>query len=216
MRLIAIEGGIAAGKSTTIEPLATELTKLTGEKWTNIKEPVDEDPEFLRLLNQFIDHPTDANKRAEFQMYITRCRYKLLQDIPDGNYLIERSLFSDLVFTQCNMLSTEGPSGAYTAAYYDIKQHLNTYPKVDLVVYLNRDPEACYESMKKRDRVGEDAYGVEYFKDLHNFHLTCLPQITRMYDTKYLEIQSGKMFPDPRIVAHYIATSMELKANYDN
>jgi deoxyadenosine/deoxycytidine kinase len=201
MKLIAIEGGISAGKSTLLPALSAHMKELTNEEWNVIKEPVDEDQEFHRLLKQFIDNPTDANKRAEFQMYMTRQRHDLLQEIPDGNYIIERSLFSDLVFTQCNMLSTEGPTGAYQASYYDIKEHLNTYPKVDLVVYLDREPEACLNSMKMRDRDGEAAYHLDYFEDLHRFHMTCLPQITRIYNTKYLPIQLGWSFPDARIVA---------------
>ena len=204
MKLIAIEGGISAGKSTLLPALSIHMKELTGLDWDIIKEPVDEDPEFHRLLKQFIENPNDANKRAEFQMYMTRQRYDLLKDIPDGNYIIERSLFSDLVFTLCNMLSTEGPTGAYQAAYYDIKQHLNTYPKVDLVVYLNREPEACLNSMKMRDRDGESAYSLDYFKDLHNFHLSCLPQATREYDAGYLEINLGWMYPDSRIIAPMI------------
>lgn len=208
MRIIAIEGNVAAGKSTLVDSLARHLGNYTPEEWVVIKEPVDEDPEFHRLLKQFIENPTNANMRAEFQMYITRSRQSLLKDIPDGNYVIERSLFSDLVFTQCNMLSTEGPTGAYQAAYYDIKDHLNGYPQIDLVVYLDRNPEACYNAMVGRNREGEDGYSLEYFQDLHNFHKACLPQITREYKTKYLEVKLGWMFPDARIVAPMIMDSL--------
>ncbi|WP_028022253.1 deoxynucleoside kinase [Enterovibrio calviensis] len=204
MQIVAIEGGIAAGKSTLIASLANHLTTLTGDTWETVKEPVDEDPEFHRLLKQFIDNPNDADKRAEFQMYITRTRQKLLASLPDGNYIIERSLFSDLVFTQCNMLSTEGATGAYQAAYYDIKEHLKAYPKIDLVVYLNRSPEACYNAMVGRNREGEEGYTLEYFQDIHSFHKACLPQITRTYGTKYVETDLGWKFPDARLIAPMI------------
>lgn len=205
MKIVAIEGGIASGKSTLIGKLPELLTIMSGEEWVAIKEPVDEDPEFKRLLEQFINNPTDANKRAEFQMYITRSRQGLLKDIPDGNYIIERSLYSDLVFTQCNMLSTEGPTGAYQAAYYDIKDHLKDYPRVDLVMYLNRDPDACLKSMKDRDRGSEGCgYSLEYFEDLHNFHMACLPQITRAYGCKYRPVCLDDRFADPDFIAHLI------------
>jgi len=209
MKIIAIEGNVAAGKSTLVEALASHLTTLTSEEWGTIKEPVDEDPEFHRLLKQFIAHPTDANKRAEFQMYITRSRQGLLRDLKDGNYIVERSLFSDLVFTQANMLSTEGPTGAYQAAYYDIKDHLLGYPKVDLVVYLDRSPEACYNAMVGRARDGESGYTLDYFTDLHNFHKACLPQIAREYGSCYLNIDLGWMFPDARIVAPLVLESIK-------
>lgn len=201
MKIVAIEGNIASGKSTIINPLAIHMSAMTGEEWSVVKEPVDTDPEFHRLLTQFIDNPTDANKRAQFQRYITRSRQSLLKELPEGNYVVERSLFSDLVFTQANMLSTEGPTGEYQAAYYDIKDHLKDYPQVDLVVYLDRNPKACYQSMLERSRVGENGYNLDYFEDLHNFHKTCLPQITREYGTKYLEVELGNMFSDARILA---------------
>lgn len=204
MKIVAIEGGIASGKSTLVEPLAIQMAAITGNEWSVVKEPVDTDPEFHRLLTQFIDNPTDANKRAEFQMYITRSRQALLKDLPDGNYVVERSLFSDLVFTQANMLSTEGPTGAYQASYYDIKDHLKEYPQIDLVVYLDRNPKACFQSMLERDRAGENGYSVTYFEDLHRFHLACLPQIAREYNTQFINIELGNMYANPEIVAQSV------------
>lgn len=195
MKIIAIEGGIGAGKSTLVKRLGEIL-----DDWKVIQEPVDSDPEFHRLLKQFIDNPTDADKRAEFQMYITRVRQAMLKDLTNGNYIIERSLYSDLVFTQCNMLSTEGPTGAYMSAYYDIKSHLKDYPRIDTVIYLSRDPEECLKSAMKRDRAGEDAYQLDYFKDLHNYHLCCLPQICREYGAKYLIHDCGQGFPNPELI----------------
>lgn len=201
MKIIAIEGPIASGKSTLMESLPAEMEKLTGDKWVTLKEPVDSDPEFHRLLKQFIENPTDANKRAEFQLYVTRTRHKQLQGLPDGNYIIERSLYSDLVFTQCNMISTEGPTGEYQAAYYDIKDHFKTYPQVDEVLYLNRDAHACMQSANDRSRDGEGGYQVEYFQDLELFHMAVLPQACRMYGASYKQIDLGTSFPDPKTIA---------------
>lgn len=195
MKIISIEGGIGAGKSTLVKRLGEIL-----EGWEVIQEPVDSDPEFHRLLKQFIDNPNDADKRAEFQMYITRVRQAMLKNLPDGNYIIERSLYSDLVFTQCNMLTTEGPTGAYTAAYYDIKKHLKEYPVINNVIYLSRCPTACLKSTMERDRAGEDAYSLSYFEDVHRFHQSCLPQICREYGAKYHEVDCGDQFANPELI----------------
>ena len=209
MKIVAIEGGISAGKSTLLPALAIHMTAKTGSDWSIIKEPVDENPEFHRLLKQFIANPTDANKRAEFQMFITRTRHALLQGIEDGNYLIERSLYSDIVFTQANMLSTEGPTGEYQASYYDIKEHFKTYPRIDVVVYLDRNPAACLASMRQRDRSGEgDGYTLEYFEDLNNFHLACLPQVTRTYGAKFFSHKLGNRFADARILSEEIVQTL--------
>jgi deoxyadenosine/deoxycytidine kinase len=209
MKLVAVEGPIAAGKSTLIKTLPEALNAATGEEWTSILEQCDLDMEFNRLLKQFLDHPTDANKRAEFQRYVTRSRFNLLKDLPDGNYVIERSLYSDLVFTQCNMMGTEGPTGEYQAAFYDIKEHMADYPPVDLVVYLSRDSEACIASAVERSRDGEDAYDLDYFEDLHRYHLTVLPQACRMYGADLHVVELGDSYPVPEAVAADIAGALQ-------
>lgn len=174
MKLIAVEGNIGCGKSTVLPTLAAEL----GFKF--IQEPVD-DPRFLELLDQFTKHPHDTKKRLEFQQYITKRRAELLKDIPDGNYLIERSLFSDLIFSQVNMLSMERPEGEYLGYYYDIIKRLEDYPKVDAVVYLQTTPRVCWERMKSRGRSAEEGTPLSYLSDLSRYHDAGLPQICREY-----------------------------------
>jgi len=60
MKIVAIEANIAAGKSTLLEPLAAALSDKTGAYWNVLKEPVDEDPVFLELLQVFVENPHDA------------------------------------------------------------------------------------------------------------------------------------------------------------
>lgn len=186
MKIIAIEANIAAGKTTLLEPLTKALSQKMGINWQVIREPVDEDPIFLELLRAFIENPNDADTRVAFQLYITRSRQALLQDIPDGNYVIERSLFSDIVFCHANFLATEQPSASYMSYFYQIKNYLKSYPPIDLVVYIDRDPESCFNACLARGRTGEDSYTLDYFIDLKAFHDACLPQITRQYGSKLL------------------------------
>lgn len=201
MKIVAIEANIAAGKSTLLEPLAQSLSKITNEIWHVLKEPADEDPVFIELLKIFTEHPDDADARVAFQLYITRCRQRLLQEITDGNYIIERSLFSDIVFCQANFLTTEKPSSRYLSYFYQIKEYLKSYPKIDLVVYIDREVEACYNACMERGRQGEDKYTLEYFKDIKAFHDACLPQITRQYASKLLTYEVGSGFASPEILA---------------
>ncbi|MTH44992.1 deoxynucleoside kinase [Intestinirhabdus alba] len=205
MRIIAIEANIAAGKTTLIEPLAKKLAETTGVCWNVIKEPVDEDPVFLNLLQLFVDNPHDADARVAFQLYITQSRQKLLQNIPDGNYIIERSLFSDIVFCHVNFLMTEQPSAKYMSYYYKIKAFLKSYPQIDLVVYLNRDAESCFRSCQMRGRPGESKYTLDYFRDIKSFHEACLPQIVRQYNSRLLEHATGSNYADPAALASDIA-----------
>lgn len=200
MRIIAIEANIGAGKSTLLDPLRKELELWSGEDWEVIIEPIDQDPEFHRLLKVFVANPDDADKRVEFQKYITAQRQELLRGLPDGNYLLERSLFSDLVFSQCYFLTAERPSAHYMDYYYDIKRRLKDYPQIDLVLYLDRDADACAKSIKTRGRDGE-SYPLEVLEDLKRFHDACLPQICREYNTKFVKVDLGKEYALPSVIA---------------
>jgi len=197
VKIVAIEANIAAGKSTLLVPLAAALTEKTGANWSVIKEPVDEDPVFLELLQVFVENPHDADARVAFQLYITASRQRLLNNIPEGNYVIERSLFSDIVFCHVNFLMTEQPSARYMSYFYQIKDNLQRYPHIDLVVYIDRDATACFNDCMARARPGEDKYTLDYFEDVKAFHDACLPQITRQYGSTLLthRVQSGFACP---------------------
>lgn len=182
MKLIAVEGNIGSGKSTVLPQLAQEIG------FEFIQEPVD-DPKFLELLEGFTKNPSSTSKRLEFQQYITSRRADLLKDIPDGNYIIERSLYSDLVFSQVNMLGMERPDGAYLSYYYDIKDRLKDYPQVDAVVYLKTSPLICHKRMQERGREEEKGTPLIYLADVSRFHDACLPQICREYGADFMRFE---------------------------
>lgn len=209
MKIVAVEANISAGKTTLLDPLAQELSQLMGTTWKVIREPVDEDPIFLELLQIFVENPDDADARVAFQLYITRNRQALLSNIPEGNYIIERSLFSDLVFCHANFLMTEQPSASYMSYFYQIKNYLQSYPKIDLVVYIDRDVESCFNACMARGRAGEGGYTLDYFKDLKAFHDACLPQITRQYGTKLVTHKIETGFACPNEVAQVIIGSIQ-------
>lgn len=204
MKIVSIEANIAAGKTTLLEPLAEALSQKTGATWHVLKEPVDEDPVFLELLRVFVDNPHDADARVAFQLYITHSRQNILKNIPDGNYIIERSLFSDIVFCHVNFLMTEQPSAKYMSYFYHIKDYLKSYPKIDLVVYIDRDAESCFEACQRRGRPGESGYTQAYFDDIKAFHDACLPQITRQYGSTLLTYPVSSDYANPDELANSV------------
>lgn len=181
-RFISIEGNIGTGKSTLIPKLVAELNEQDDYvQWQEIQEPVD-DPKFMELLQEFYDKPNCTIARLEFQMYITERRARLVQDLrKDQSYIIERSLLSDLVFSQANFLSMECPEGKYLTYYYDIKRRLKEYPFLSDVLYLRCDPKISLGRVQQRGRGGEGDIPLSYMEDVHNFHEACLPQICREY-----------------------------------
>ena len=180
---VAVEANIAAGKSTLLPKLAAELD------WDPIQEPA-EDPEFARLLTDFTTHPKDAGKRIAFQQYITDRRAQIVQELPKNrNYLIERSLYSDLIFTQANFLSMENPDERYMLHYCDIQRRLNDYPVISAVVYLSTSPETAHERLLSRARSAEDGTPLNYIRDIHHYHEAILPQVCRSMNTPLITVE---------------------------
>ncbi|NQZ91650.1 MAG: deoxynucleoside kinase [Moritella sp.] len=183
-KLVAIEGNIGVGKSTLLPLLAKELTEHDNADWQLILEDVDSDPEFQRLLQAFT---VDPARRIEFQRYITNKRSDICKDLdPAFNYIIERSLFSDLVFCQANLAEACRPDGKDLDYYYDIQTKLVDYPRVSAVVYLRCEAETAYTRMLSRARDAEQGTPREYLQLISDCHDTFLPHICRKYDTVLL------------------------------
>ncbi|AMO56450.1 hypothetical protein GZ77_06595 [Endozoicomonas montiporae] len=174
---VAVEANIAAGKSTLLPKLAEALD------WDPIQEPA-EDPEFARLLGEFTKNPTVSGNRIRFQSYITQRRAEIVENLPaNRNYLIKRSLYSDLIFTQANFLSMEQPDTEFMLHYCEIQKRLKDYPRISAVVYLHTTPEKAHERLQSRGREAEDGTPFEYIRDIHNYHEAILPQICASMNT---------------------------------
>ncbi|USD39448.1 MULTISPECIES: deoxynucleoside kinase [Ferrimonas] len=185
-KLIAIEGNIGVGKSTLLPKLADRLSNLDDRPWRLIIEEVDTDPEFQRLLKAFTNDPS---QRINFQRYITNKRAETCQDLDPGfNYIIERSLFSDLVFCQANLAEACRPDGKDLDYYYDIQDKLEDYPQVSAVVYLKSDPIVSYERMLSRGRDAEVGTPQSYIQLISDCHNTFLPHICDKYNTQLLTV----------------------------
>ena len=159
---IHIEGNIGAGKSTLLNYLKDNLE-------CNIsQEPVGEWMK-MDLLDKFykdIDRWSFA-----FQMNCFISRAHQVDQLPDGNNLIERSILSDKIFAQnCfnnnNMELTE----------FDIYNKWSNWlyekvcKEVKNIIYLRSTPNVSYERIKKRNRDGENGIPLSYLKQLHNLH----------------------------------------------
>ncbi|WP_263078964.1 deoxynucleoside kinase [Endozoicomonas sp. Mp262] len=197
---VAIEANIAAGKSTLLPKLAAELD------WDPIQEPVD-DPEFTRLLEAFTRNPTDSLRRIEFQQYITERRASIVESLPTNrNYLIERSLYSDLIFTQANFLFMDQPDERYMLHYCEIQKRLKDYPTIGAVVYLKTTPEVAHDRLLKRARIAESGTPLDYIRDIHHYHEAILPQICRSMKTPLITIDWNDYGCERELAKTIIAT----------
>lgn len=186
MKIVCVEGNIGAGKST----LLPELAEVLG--YVYLLEPVDQDDEFKRLLGLFCANPASVGARNDFQMYLTNQRADMLKDLdPNGKYLIERSLLSDLVFTHACMANYEA-SAEDAAKHMDCYKHLISrlmdYPTIDVCIYLKTTPFVAYNRMRKRGRAEEMGTPISYIADLSRYHDAVLPQVCRKTGTRLVEI----------------------------
>lgn len=194
-QIICVEGNIGAGKSTLLPQLAAALNA------TAILEPVDSDPEFQHLLGEFTRDPFNVTARSNFQCYITAQRAELLNNLdPQGVYIIERSLLSDLVFTYAciaNYNSTAEDIAKHMACYQHLISQINQYPIIDYCIYLKTDPEVAYSRMRQRGRAEEMGLELSYISDIDAFHDAVLPQACRQMGTKLIRID----WNTPRAIA---------------
>ncbi|MGL4353257.1 MAG: deoxynucleoside kinase [Aeromonas popoffii] len=206
--IIAVEGSIGAGKST----LLPELARVLGFEY--LLEPVDTDGEFKRLLGHFMDNPKCVHARNEFQMYITNQRADMLANIdPDGKYLIERSLLSDLVFTHACMANYEDtPEDAahHMDCYKHLIARLQDYPKIDVCLYLKTDPVVAYNRVLKRGRAEEAFMPMSYMRDLSAYHDAVLPQVCRKAGTRLITMDWNQFIAAEIVAAEMCAQGLRV------
>jgi len=176
MIIISLEGNIGAGKSTLLSALEK---KYSGSKEIRfLKEPVDEwasikDAEGATILSKFYAEPKTYAFSFQIMAYATRLRalQQLVEANPDCKIIIcERSLDADKhIFAK--MLHDDGTIESVMYQIYD--KYFELYEsafQLNAVVYVNTDPEICFQRVSKRAREGENAIPLDYLKNCHSYH----------------------------------------------
>jgi deoxyadenosine/deoxycytidine kinase len=151
---ITIEGNIASGKSTLALKLQekyripTFLEKI--DSWT--------------LLGQFYENPERWGFTFNVEVLLSMMEWK------NNNYLsiYERSPLScAYVFTQ-----HQYDSGVLNKKEHDIFQKI--YKEFgwdqDYIIYIETDPNVCFERLQKRNRSCESQVSLSYLEDIHKKH----------------------------------------------
>jgi deoxyguanosine kinase len=199
-KIVSIEGNIGSGKSTLLEILKKHYEN--NECVIFLREPVDDwekikDKDGINMLKKFY---LDQEKYSfAFQMMAYISRLKILRDTikeikktknPEKKFIIitERSLYTDKhVFAK--MLYDQGK---IEDVCYQI--YLNWFDEfvsdfdIKNTIYVNTEPEKCYERIHKRSRVGEEVIPLNYLESCHNYHNEFLDIIK----TEKLELDGNK------------------------
>mmetsp|Transcript_14886 Transcript_14886/g.51840 ORF Transcript_14886/g.51840 Transcript_14886/m.51840 type:complete len:348 (-) Transcript_14886:39-1082(-) len=170
-KIIIVEGNISAGKSTLCRKLSHELN------YVLYLEPTVENP----FLEPYYKEPKKYALpmqlwllKQRFITYVRALKYAMDPSTTLQGVILDRSIFSDIVFAEKNF-----KDGNFTREGYDYylrlrAQMLEALPEPHVVVYLDVDPEECFNRIHKmRQRSCEDGIPLEYLSGLdecyHNF-----------------------------------------------
>jgi len=183
---IAVEGNIAAGKSTFLD-LVHKYTHIKTlqepvNNWTNV--PLERDcvsGANNNLLDTYYSDP--ARWSFTFQNYVVFSRIREHQSDKEnkrqGVFLSERSIWGDRLVFARNLYK----QGMMTDLEYSVycQQHsfcLELCPEAapDAILYLQTSPEICLERLKQRGRSEEMGVTLEYLQQVHQRHEEWLVQ----------------------------------------
>ena len=170
--LISIEGNIGSGKSTIIN----YLKNIKNEKIVFVDEPVDE---WLNIksngknaLELFYEDQYKNSFWFQVLAYITRLRNLLdtIKKNPNKIIITERSIYTDkYVFAQ--MLFDSGKISDIEFQTYNYWfDTFENETKIDVILYVNTEPEECMNRIKMRNRSEESSVELDYLKDCHSKH----------------------------------------------
>lgn len=198
--LISIEGNIGSGKSTIIDYLKT--IKDMNHHIVFVDEPVDE---WLTIksgeknaLELFYEDQDKNSFWFQILAYITRLRNLLetQEKYPNKIIITERSIYTDKhVFAQ--MLYESGKISDIEFKTYNYWfDTFKNKTKIDYILYVNTNPEECFNRIKVRNRTEESSVSLEYLTQCHKKHIDW---IENNKDSKIVYINGHKNKEDVKL-----------------
>ena len=199
--IISIEGNIGSGKST--------LLNILKQKYKNniqlifLDEPIDDwekikDSNGNTILKKFYNNQEKYSFAFQMMAYISRLT-KLIDSIDNipkesnclNHYFIitERSLYTDKNVFAKMLYDTGKMEDVFYQIYLTwFEQFSKNYP-VDKVIYVNTNPQKCYERIHKRSRDGEEVIPLNYLEKCNNYHNDFI-----FTETEKIEMQKTENF----------------------
>jgi deoxyadenosine/deoxycytidine kinase len=214
LKIMSIEGNIGSGKSTLLENLRKHYANNSHTIF--LREPVDDwekikDNEGNTMLKKFY---ADQEKYSfAFQMMAYISRLKILRDtiekIKNQNseefvIITERSLYTDK-YVFAKMLHDQGKieDVCYQIYLNWFDEFAKDFP-INYSVYVNTEPQKCYERIHKRAREGEEVIPLAYLQDCHNYHEEFLDDIKGIKTTKLILDGNVDIYENEKIVEEWL------------
>ena len=124
--------------------------------------------------------------------------------LPEYVIITERSLYTDKhVFAK--MLHDQGKieDVCYQIYLTWFDEFAKDFP-INYSVYVNTDPEKCYERIHKRAREGEEVIPLAYLKDCHNYHEEFLDENKGVKTSKLVLNGNVDIYENEKIVEEWL------------
>jgi len=198
---ISLEASIGVGKSTLLPKLAEEMGI------TAVEEDLASGSEFLTALGEFNE---DKSKALNLQLTLNKLRNNLAKSHLIGEYLTERSMLSDIVFTKVMADSGFMSKSDYKLFYAMAMENLRKNPP-STVVYLACDAQVAFDRMTSRGRAEESTNDLQYMVDLEAAHEFMLVDMCAELDIPFVRLDYNN-FVEAEVVADAINRIMFLEA----
>jgi deoxyadenosine/deoxycytidine kinase len=174
-QIYTIDGNIGSGKSTLLEKIKEHYKHHPNIVFA--PEPVDEwesikDANGISMLEKFYKDQKAYSFPFQMMAYISRLHIlkQIIKKNPNAVIITERSLYTDqMVFAK--MLFD---SGLIEDVNYQIylkwfDTFAEEYP-ISGAIYVNTDPQVCFERIKRRSRTGESDIPLDYLVKCDKYH----------------------------------------------
>jgi deoxyadenosine/deoxycytidine kinase len=162
----------------------------------------------LKILRETVDKiVTERNKlvKQRFEeMFVKRGEQQNYFKLPEYVIITERSLYTDKhVFAK--MLHDQGKieDVCYKIYLSWFDEFAKDFP-INYSVYVNTEPEKCYERIHKRAREGEEVIPLAYLKDCHNYHEEFLDENKGINTSKLVLDGNVDIYKNEKVVEEWL------------
>jgi deoxyadenosine/deoxycytidine kinase len=130
--------------------------------------------------------------------------YNNITEIPTYVIITERSLYTDK-YVFAKMLFDQGKieDVCYQIYLNWFDEFAKDFP-INYSVYVNTEPQNCYDRIHKRSRDGEEFIPLSYLKDCHNYHENFLDAKTGIKTDKLVLDGNVDIYENEKIVEEWL------------
>lgn len=220
-KIVSIEGNIGSGKSTLLENLRNHYGE--NSHIIFLREPVDDwekikDNNGTTMLKKFYADQEKYSFSFQMMAYISRLKilrdsvnkikenieYERSSESPIYIIITERSLYTDK-YVFAKMLFDQGKieDVCYQIYLNWFDEFAKDFP-INYSVYVNTEPEKCYERIHKRARVGEELIPLSYLQECNKYHNEFLDDNNGITKRKLVLDGNVDIFENEQIVENWL------------